>query len=220
MLPIRDEERLPSLPLATFALAAANLVVFLWELSLPAERLQAVVNGFGAVPFEIARFTHLTGAPRVPNPATLFTCQFLHGGWLHLVGNVLYLWTFGRRVEGILGRIRFVLFYLLCGAVAGLVQVVMTPQSRLPLIGASGAVAGVLGAWFVRFPFHRIRILIPLVILFPAVRVPAWIFLGGWFWLQWQAAGGEEGIAWYAHIGGFLAGVVLALGRSRGSRRN
>lgn len=209
MIPIRDEEPISTAPLICLALVAANLAVFLHEIRLPAEKLQELITAFGAIPFEISHFTHLDGARRVPHLAVLVSSQFLHGGWLHLIGNLLYLWTFGRRMEDALGRWRFLFFYLLCGIGAGLVQVAMTPDSRAPLIGASGAIAGMLGGYFVRFPFQRVQIVIPLFIFIRIVRVPAWIFLGLWFYLQWYSAGSQEGIAWYAHIGGFLIGIPL-----------
>jgi membrane associated rhomboid family serine protease len=218
MIPIRDEQPIASFPAVTLLLLAANILVFAHELRLPPERLEAFINAYGAIPFEISHFTHLSGARPVPNPATLVTSQFLHGGLLHLVGNLLFLWTFGWRIEATFGKLRFTLFYLLCGIAAALTQVAMMPASRVPMIGASGAVAGVLGAFFVRFPFHRVRILVPLIILFPTVQVPAWVFLGLWFTLQWHAAGTGEGIAWYAHIGGFVAGVVLAVAWWRNTR--
>ena len=209
MLPVRDEETIAVFPFATVAIVAVNLIVFIHQLFLPRAELEALVMRFGAVPYEIARFTHLADAPRLPNIATLFTSQFLHGGLFHLVGNLIYLWAFGRRVEAAVGVWRFTPFYLGCGAVAVIAQVVMTPSLRAPVIGASGAIAGVLGAYFLRFPLQRIRIWIPLLLVYPSFRVPAAVFLGLWFYLQWRGDGGA--IAWYAHIGGFIAGAVLTL---------
>jgi membrane associated rhomboid family serine protease len=222
MIPIRDEQPIRSMPVITLALVAINILVFAHEMRLPPDRLESFINTYGAIPNEITHFTHSAGSHAVPSAATLVTSQFLHGGLLHLLGNMMFLWTFGWRVEDTFGKPRYLLFYLLCGIGAALTQVAMSPASTLPMIGASGAVAGILGAYFVRFPFHRVRILVPLIIIFPTAQVPAWIFLGLWFALQWYSAGTGEGIAWFAHIGGFLLGAVLAIlwwKRTRGRKR-
>ena len=139
--------------------------------------------------------------------------MFLHGGWMHLGGNLLYLWIFGDNVEDALGRGRFVAFYLLCGVAAALVQTVSETTSIVPMIGASGAISGVLGAYLRLFPHARVRVLVPLFIVFYTIRVPAWVVLGLWFLFQLASSAmiqpGQGGIAFFAHIGGFLSGLIL-----------
>lgn len=176
------------------------------------ERDEFVIR-WGLIPAEFWSGTDL--APTVPFPIwlTLLTSMFLHGGWLHLLGNMLYLWVFGDNVEAALGRWRFVLFYLLAGAGAALLQSVVFPRTTVPMIGASGAIAGVLGAYLVLFPWSRVLTVVPLFIFFHFVEIPAVILLGLWFVVQFFSGivdlGGMEGVAWFAHIGGFLAGAVL-----------
>jgi membrane associated rhomboid family serine protease len=139
--------------------------------------------------------------------------MFIHGGWLHIGGNMLYLWIFGNNIEDIVGHFRFVVFYILCGLIATLAHVLSSPNSQIPMVGASGAIAGVLGAYFVSFPGARVRVLIPILIFFYSVRIPAIIVLGFWFLIQILNAsampGQMGGVAWFAHIGGFIAGMVL-----------
>jgi len=151
----------------------------------------------------------------LPIWVTLVTAMFLHGGWLHLLGNMLYLWIFGDNVEAAMGRVRFVLFYLLCGVGAAFLQMAVMPRSTVPMIGASGAIAGVLGAYLVLFPWARVLTLVPLFFFLQLVEVPALVYLGAWFALQLFSGmvdlGGVQGVAWFAHIGGFLTGAVLVL---------
>jgi membrane associated rhomboid family serine protease len=153
--------------------------------------------------------------PRVPFPIwlTLFTSMFLHGGWLHLLGNMLYLWVFGDNVEAAMGRWRFLLFYLLAGAGAALLQLAVFPRTTVPMVGASGAIAGVLGAYLVLYPWSRVLTVVPLFFFLHLVEIPALILLGLWFIVQFFSGivdlGGMGGVAWFAHIGGFLAGVLL-----------
>ncbi len=155
--------------------------------------------------------------PRAPFPIwlTLFTAMFLHGGWLHLLGNMLYLWVFGDNIEAALGRWRFLLFYLLSGVGAALLQMAIFPRSTVPMIGASGAIAGVLGAYLVLFPWARVLTLVPIFFFLHLVEIPALILLGLWFIVQFFSGlvdlGGMGGVAWFAHIGGFLAGALLVV---------
>lgn len=153
--------------------------------------------------------------PTVPFPiwVTLLTSMFLHGGWLHLLGNMLYLWVFGDNIEAAMGRGRFILFYLLCGVGAALLQLAVFPRTTVPMIGASGAIAGVLGAYLVLFPGSRVLTVVPLFFFLHLVEIPALILLGLWFLVQFFSGivdlGGMGGVAWFAHIGGFLTGVLL-----------
>ncbi len=216
MIPIRDTIPSRRLPFVTWALIAANLTVFVWQLSLgPTLAREDALYAF--VPAEL--FGH---APEPAGPVARFlpllTSMFLHGGWFHLLGNMLYLFIFGDNVEDIFGRFRFLLFYLGCGVASALAQGLSNPCSKLPMVGASGAVAGILGAYFLLFPRARVLTLIPVLFFFPLVEVPAFFFLLFWFFLQFvqgarasavAAPGG--GVAWWAHVGGFTAGLVVAL---------
>lgn len=194
------------------ALIAANVVVFFLQLaSGPA--FERVVWAFGVVParlFQPGMFEGWTGSDSL---VTLVTSMFLHGGFLHLIGNMLYLWIFGDNVEGAMGSVRFLIFYLLCAVAAAGAQIAVDPRSALPMIGASGAIAGVLAAYLMLFPFSRIVTLIPIFFFARLVAVPAVILLGLWFLLQivsgLSSTGGAGGTAWFAHIGGFAAGLLL-----------
>jgi len=206
-----------------YGLIALNCAVFLYQLVL-GDRLTEFVHAYAVIPF---RFVHVF----LRHPAELLTplsAMFLHGGWMHLLGNILYLYIFGDNVEGTLGRGRYLLFYLACGALSFLVQIAFQSNSMVPNIGASGAIAGVLGAYFLLFPRARILTLVPLFFFFPAVEIPAFFFLGIWFLFQFlsgaatigQTSALTGGVAWWAHIGGFLAGMILLkLIMPRGSTR-
>jgi membrane associated rhomboid family serine protease len=203
MIPLRDVIPSRTTPVVTIALIVLNALVFVYQLSL-GPQINAFVAEYGLVP---ARFS-LT---------TLVTSMFLHGGLLHFGGNMLYLWIFGDNVEDRMGPARFVAFYLLCGTTAALAQTWMVPSSQVPMVGASGAIAGVMGAYFVMYPRSRIVTLIPILIFIQLVEVPAVVFLGLWFLLQFVSgvgttlspqAGLTGGIAFWAHVAGFVAGVV------------
>ncbi|HOW85819.1 MAG TPA: rhomboid family intramembrane serine protease [Candidatus Aminicenantes bacterium] len=216
-LPLRDENPTSRFPAVTVALIALNAAVFIFCAVSPGG-LDASSARFGAVPYDIVHFRSPAAAAPVPPLLTLLTSMFLHGSLFHLLGNMLYLWIFGDNVEDRLGRLRFLLFYLACGAAAGLTQVLFQAGSRLPMIGASGAIAGVLGAYAAIFPRARIRTFVFLFIYIDVVPVPAAVILGLWFLLQVLNVGLGGGVAWFAHIGGFLAGLVLArlaLGKGR-----
>jgi len=217
MIPLRDNIPSRRLPLVTIALIAACAVVFLFEENLDGDRLDGFIRLFGLVP---ARYTNPQWAEWAGYPSSYWPFLshiFLHGGWLHFLGNMWFLWLFGDNVEDRLGRPRYLAFYLLCGLAAGLVQFFLTPSSRLPLVGASGAISGVMGAYFVLYPGARILTLVPIFIFIEFIQVPAFIFLGLWFILQLQSgalslsasAGRTGGVAFWAHIGGFAAGFVL-----------
>jgi membrane associated rhomboid family serine protease len=218
VIPLHDDIPTRRFPAVTVALIAANVAVFIVQLALPrwGLTLQGWYYLLGARPFEL---THRMDVPPFgwfPWWATLFTSMFVHGGWLHLLFNMVYLWIFGNNVEDAMTRPRFTAFYAVCGIVATATQVLVAPESDVPLIGASGAIAGVLGAYLVLFPRARVLTVVPLVFVFPVFEVPAWILLAVWFVLQGvggaQSYGsGQAGVAFFAHLGGFVAGMLLVL---------
>jgi membrane associated rhomboid family serine protease len=222
VIPLRDANPTRTTPIVTVALIVACFVVFAFELGRLAsggtEALDAFVTEWGIVPAELTA-AWSSGSAMTVEALTLITSQFLHGGWLHLLGNLLFLWIFGNNVEDRLGRFRFLLFYLVGGAVAGLTQVAIDPDSTIPTIGASGAIAATLGAYLVLFPRARITSLVFLGFFYQLIDVPAVIVLVFWFALQLidglasigvtDTAGG--GVAFFAHIGGFVFGAVVGL---------
>jgi len=232
MLPLKDDVPSRSFPLFTVMLIAANVAAFLYLLSLqmaPAgptrEAAAAFVMEFGAVP---CRLTGACPIDEFPAPiVTVFTSMFLHGGLFHIAGNMLYLWIFGDNVEDTLGHFRFLALYLLAGVGAAVAQTAINPESRIPMVGASGAISGVLGAYLFLFPHASVLTLITFGFFIRFVHIPAVIVLG--FWIVVQVLNGvisarqsvdTGGVAWFAHIGGFVAGVVLLfLFRPRGTRR-
>lgn len=220
MIPLRDTVRSRSFPLATLLIVAANGYVFFQELA-HGRHLDAFVQQWALIPAEFTRWQELGGSPLDPwRYLPIFTSMFLHGGWAHILGNMLYLWVFGGHVEDCIGHLRFLFFYLACGVAAAAAQVWAAPFSTLPVVGASGAIAGVLGGYMLLFPRARILTLIPIFIFPWFVEIPAIVFLGVWFLMQLlsgtaelgvptaQAAGG---VAWWAHAGGFAAGFTLAV---------
>ena len=216
MIPLRDVIRSRTVPFVTVGLIGLNAAAFLFELSLSEADLQPFLELYGVVP---AAFSW----------PTLLTSMFLHSGWLHFLGNMLYLWIFGDNVEDRLGHGRYLGFYLFCGAAAALTHVAINPGSPLPTIGASGAIAGVMGAYFVMFPHSRIVTLLPLIIIWQVVEVPAIVFLGFWFLMQFfsgvgslaQSSGAQTGgVAFWAHVAGFVAGFAgVLVFRGRAPRR-
>ena len=212
MIPLRDDNPIRSRPVVTYALIATCTLVFLWQQSLSQNGQQQAAYLFGFIPAVLFGNAQLEGQ-WMPSGATIFTSMFLHGSWLHLLGNMLYLWIFGDNVEDRLGRVRFVVFYVLCGVVAALGQGVADPRSEVPMIGASGAISGVLGAYLVLYPRAKVLVL-SLVFLITTVRVPALVVLGIWFVGQLLSSlmaspGSGGGVAFAAHVGGFVAGVLL-----------
>lgn len=212
MIPLRDDTPSASRPLVTYLLILVNVLVFLYMVRLgSAAAVERLIFAWGAVPGEVTG--RAGGQPLLAYP-TLVTSMFMHGGWAHLLGNMLYLWIFGDNVEDLMGHGGFLLFYLLAGVIAVGAHIASSPASRVPLVGASGAIAGVLGAYLVLFPRARIVSLIPFGFFLRVVAVPAIFFLPVWFLLQFiqglATLGGETaGVAWWAHIGGFVAGVAL-----------
>jgi membrane associated rhomboid family serine protease len=221
MVPLRDNNPTATVPYVTYGLIIVNILVFIYEVTLAPQQLERFFQLYAVVPAQLSAgfYGYPAGQP-FPEWATLFTSQFLHGGFLHVAGNMLFLWIFGNNVEDRLGHIRYLLFYLTCGALAALTQWYFSPASGIPSLGASGAIAGVMGAYILRFPRAEVLTLIPLGFFFWTFRVPAFAFLGIWF-LQQALYGvaslgipaniGMEsgGIAYWAHAGGFVFGAIL-----------
>jgi rhomboid family protein len=214
MLPIGDDrEAGAGHGLVTYALVGLNVLAFFLEIARPAGALQAFVTAWGVVPREYSAGRDL--APLIPLPfwSTLLTSMFLHGGWMHLGGNMLYLWIFGDNLEHRMGRVRFLVFYLLCGLAAGVAHIVFNSESGVPTVGASGAISGVLGGYLLLFPGNRVRVL-----MYGGIsQVPAVVVLGMWIVIQVLNSAGAMartadtgGVAYLAHVGGFAAGLVLA----------
>ncbi|MBF6561145.1 MAG: rhomboid family intramembrane serine protease [Candidatus Binataceae bacterium] len=216
MIPLRDSEATRRLTPINSLLIAANLAVFVLE-ARDGRAAGAIVARYAMVPARVAQIGAMPAAAALRACATIVTSMFLHAGLLHLAGNMLYLLIFGPAVENRLGAPRYAIFYLAAGVAAGLAMVAMGPASRVAVIGASGAIAGVLGAYFVLYPRARITVILPLIIFFSTVQIPALFFLLAWFAVQLYAgiAAGAAGpmvggVAWWAHVGGFLFGVAIA----------
>lgn len=204
MIPLRDTQPSYSPPVVTVLLIVVNAVVFFYELSLDPFSRNHLIAVYGVVP---DRFSYLS----------LLTSMFLHGGWLHIIGNMWFLWIFGDNVEDILGHAQYLLFYLLCGIAAALAHIMTNPDSTLPTIGASGAIAGVMGAYLVKFPHARVLTLVPIFFFLTTYELPAAFVLIYWFVIQLFSGVGsvaythasQAGTAWFAHVGGFLTGIAL-----------
>ncbi len=208
MIPLYDNNPTRRFPVVTLILLAVNIAVFLYEVFSPAPFRQLLVS-YGAIPLFITQ----AGMPQhgpLPPEATLFTAMFMHAGFFHLFGNMLFLWVFGNNVEDIQGRAPFILFYLLCGVAASLTHIFLNPSSPVPMVGASGAVSGVLAAYLITFPYARVYTLFWFIIFVRVVPVPALFFIGLWFLMQLASMGSGGPVAWGAHVGGFVAGLVLA----------
>lgn len=213
MIPIRVENPTQRKPVITIGLIGANIAVFLYQFTLGLDRAVDFFLNYGAIPAVLVYDFGTLPAPPL-SWFTLITSMFLHGGFLHLAGNMLYLWIFGNNIEDYLGRFRFILFYVLSGVVAALAHAVVFRDSLVPMVGASGAISGILGAYAITYPKARVVVLIWILFFLRFVRIPAIIVLGLWFLLQIHGGfgsllGDEQGIAWFAHIGGFVAGIVL-----------
>ncbi len=222
MLPLRDENPLRGTPYVTYGLIALNVLAFLYELSL-GRNVDLLFQQLGVIPYEFTHFTDI--GPPTLFPWNLLTSMFLHGGWMHLLGNMLYLWIFGDNVELTFGHLRYLLFYLASGLAAALTQILVNWNSPVPMIGASGAISGVLGAYLVFFPGARILTLVVFGFFWDIVAIPAFFLLGFWFILQFFQGllslpfshGG--GVAWFAHVGGFVFGWLVARWYRRRLRR-
>ena len=213
MIPLRDTIPSSRFPVITISLICINVLVFLTENSLNAQDLNQLFHAWGIVPL---RFTH----PRLhANYFTLLSSMFIHGGWMHIIGNMWSLWIFGDNVEDRMGRGGFLLFYLLSGLAAGAIHIASNPASTIPTVGASGAIAGVMGAYLLLFPHATVVTLVPIFFFFQVIELPAVFFLGFWFVMQLfsgtlslAAAGAQAGgVAWWAHIGGFAVGFLWAV---------
>ncbi len=219
MIPLKDLTARRSFPIVTLLLILANVVVFLYQSSLTPRAADVFIMTYAAVPAKIQLALagrHYTMAQAL---VPLFTCMFLHGGWLHILGNMWFLWIFGANVEDRMGPIPYLLFYLICGVGSSIAQTLFSWGSRIPALGASGAISGVLGAYILFFPSSEILTLVTLFIIWFRARIPALVFIGLWFLVQFLsgigslgAAGTKAGggVAWWAHVGGFVLGMLLA----------
>jgi len=213
MFPIRDNIPSNSTPFVMYGIILLNAFIFYQEMIISDSELEKMMSFSGLVPFDFMQGLSA-------NPANLFlymplvTNLFLHGGWLHIIGNMWYLKIFGDNIEDRMGHGIFFLFYILCGVVANVVQILIDPSSHIPTIGASGAISGVLGAYLVSFPSAKVSTVVFLFIFFTVIDIPALLFLGLWFFMQLQSGAASlnmvgTNVAWWAHVGGFLAGMIL-----------
>ena len=215
MIPIRDDNPAAKPPLITVTFIALCSLVFLWQQTLTQDAQQTLVMTLGAIPAVLIGDKSLpAGLQQLPAVATIFTSMFLHGGWMHLLSNMLYLWIFGDNIEGYLGHLKFLFFYLVCGIAALLAHVFIGGAADVPLVGASGAISGILGAYMVKYPRARVLVIIPIVFFWSIRHIPALIVLGFWFVIQvfsgvLAAGQGGGGVAFWAHVGGFVAGLLL-----------
>jgi membrane associated rhomboid family serine protease len=214
MIPLRDDNPTEITPVITVAIIITCVLVFLYEISLPVPDNKVFVYMYGAIPAVVLGQAHLPQElARIPAYGTLLSSMFLHGGWMHLIGNMLYLWIFGNNIEDVMGHIKFIIFYGLCGVLAALSHAWIDPQSTIPMVGASGAISGILGGYLLLYPHARVLVLIPYGFI-GTFNVPAAMVLGVWFLMQVFSGGmslGHQGggVAFFAHIGGFIAGMVL-----------
>ena len=212
-VPLYDDNPTARAPLVTHLLIGSCIGVFLWQFG---HNERVILYTYGMIPAELFGSWR---PPRlyqvIPPWATMLTSMFLHGGWAHLIGNMLYLWIFGNNVEDVLGRGRYLFFYLSCGIVAAVTQALANPASHIPMVGASGAIAGVLGAYILLHPAANIRCFVWIIIFFRIVNVPAWMMLGLWFAMQLISGlvtnPNRPGVAFWAHVGGFVSGLVLVI---------
>jgi rhomboid family protein len=212
MIPLKDDIHSQKRPFITIILIALNVVVFIYQLSLGRE-MNSFIFQFGMIPRDIVAGHNLY---------TLFSAMFVHGGFLHIIGNMLFLWIFGDNVEDAFGHFGYLLMYLVSGLAGSGIQILTAINSKIPTIGASGAISGVLGAYFILYPRAKVLALVPIFFFIRIMNLPAYIFLGFWFLLQllYGSAGGGSGVAFFAHVGGFVAGVLMAfLVRNRIRRR-
>jgi membrane associated rhomboid family serine protease len=215
-LPISDENPTSRTPVVTILLIVANVLVWLYELghgvdlstldygAIPAWVLHGVREGRLVLPDGERVFLH----QEVPVPFSILTSMFMHGSWLHIIGNMWFLWIFGDNLEDRMGPLRYLAFYLVCGVAAAMAQILAMPDATMPMVGASGAIAGVLGGYFLLYPRAQVRCLWILIVFITTIRVPAWLLLGIWFLSQFLVPS-SSGVAWMAHVGGFVTGLIL-----------
>src|SRR6202142_1298761 len=216
MIPIRDDQPRFSTPYVTYFLSGLNLVIFLFEASLTPQSFKDLLFQLGMIPANITGvLTGTRGSGLIAAFLPALTSMFLHGSWMHVIGNMWFLWIFGDNIEDYLGHFQYLLFYSLSGLGAAFAQVILNPHSRVPTVGASGAIAGVLGAYFLLYPRAKVLIWFPILFLF---YLPAWVTLGYWFAMQFVSGAATSlasysdtrgGLAFWAHVGGFLAGIIL-----------
>jgi membrane associated rhomboid family serine protease len=225
MIPLRVDILRTRVAICNGILIIANVLAFLYELSLPPKAGQALVYTFGLVPSHAQLLLAGHGITLAQAFVPLVTSMFLHGGWMHLLGNMLFLWVFGGSVEETLGHLQYLIFYFICGIGSALVHMFVNWGSTVPTIGASGAISGIMGAFIVLYPSARVTTLIPALLLFFTVRIPAVLMLGYWFFIQFFSGvaslgvGDQGGVAWWAHVGGFILGAVLVAGERAKLRR-
>lgn len=216
MIPLKDNIPSRTFPFVNIFLIIINSIIFLYEASLPKEALNDFIQVFGTIPARY-HWIEVTGVYSfIAKYYPILTSMFLHGGWFHLIGNMWFLWIFGDNVEDRMGHGRYLLFYILTGIVASLTHIYLNSESTIPTVGASGAIAGVMGAYFILYPHARIITLIPIFFFVDIIEIPAFFFLGFWFLMQFFegtvslfVTSHVGGVAWWAHLGGFAAGVVL-----------
>ncbi|MDT7043102.1 rhomboid family intramembrane serine protease [Candidatus Nitronereus thalassa] len=215
MIPLKDDNPAEIKPIVTVGLIVACVLVFLHQVSLPGKLGEIFVYQYGAIPAVVFGYADLPSEiVAVSAYSSLMTSMFLHGGWMHLIGNMMYLWIFGNNIEDVMGHVKFIIFYAACGILAALSHAAIDSESTVPMVGASGAISGVLGAYLLLYPHAKVLVLIPLGFFSQMIYVPAGIVLGLWFLLQLLSGGmniGHQGggVAFFAHIGGFLAGMAL-----------
>ncbi|UCF90236.1 MAG: rhomboid family intramembrane serine protease [Desulfobacterales bacterium] len=227
MIPLSDANPARSVPGVNLLLILANISVFVYQHYCAPAGPEALLGRLGFIPYELFHGVDIGPRNLVPAPLTVVTAMFMHGGWLHLLGNMLYLWIFGDNIEDRLGHLRYLVFYTICGLTAAGVHGLVNINSRVPTIGASGAIAGILGAYLLLFPGAKINTLFIIVIFIRIIKVPAFILLGYWILIQILSGfaeygtPAEGGIAWFAHSGGFICGLVLIIlmRRRKGWRR-
>jgi len=214
MFPVHDENPIRIVPYVTYTFMGCCILAFLWQITQAPEFQNIIIYALGVIPAVL--FGGLELDPEldwVPPIMTVFTSMFLHGGWMHLIGNMLYLWVFGNNIEAAMGHVKFFIFYVLCGAAAVLAQALPDAGSQIPMIGASGAISGVLGAYILLYPMAKVTVFIPIVIILYRIKVPALFVLGIWFVMQlvssFTTSSEGGGVAFGAHIGGFIAGMIF-----------
>ena len=215
MIPIRDRNPSGTFPYVTIGIIIVNILIFLYELSL-GSGLGEFIMKFGVVPLKVSYYSQVPDLTFINTFFPFISSMFLHGGFVHLIGNMWFLWIFGDNIEDKLGHFKFIAFYFLCGIIASSVHVFFNSQSNVPCVGASGAIAGVLGAYMVTFPRARVVTIVPLFVFIQVMELPAIVVLGFWFVIQFfngaasiTASASGAGVAWWAHIGGFAAGVII-----------
>ena len=215
MIPLHDDNPTTLKPIVTISFIVACVSIFFYQISLSGSSERIFVYQFGAIPAVLFGTDSISSQHAlIPAPLSLISSMFLHGGWMHLIGNMLYLWIFGNNIEDAMGHRRFIGFYLTCGVIAALSHAIASPGSSIPMVGASGAISGVLGAYLLLYPRASVLVLLPIFVFIKVVRVPAAAVLGFWFLIQLVSGSASlssdgGGVAWFAHIGGFVAGMLL-----------